>query len=121
MVIPLDYGDAILYAIAAIGAAAGFAFTRRSKSESRNVNEVVDEGVLAQFLALNKRLTRLELELQETRTELTEVRRERDEQIEALRATYREALNAKDQEIAALRKTVEEHRERINQLEANTQ
>ena len=121
MVIPLDYGDAILYAIAAIGAAAGFAFTRRTKSESRNVNEVVDEGVLAQFQALNKRLTKLEIELVQTRRELTEVRRERDEQIESLRESYREALAAKDQEIAALRAAVESHRKRITQLEGFTQ
>jgi uncharacterized protein involved in exopolysaccharide biosynthesis len=120
MEIPLDYGDAILYAIAALGALGTFAFTRRSKSESRNVNEVVDEGVLAQFQALNKRLTKLEIELVQTRRELTEVRRERDEQIETLRETYREALEAKDQEIAALRAAVEGHRERIAQLEANT-
>jgi flagellar biosynthesis chaperone FliJ len=118
--LPLDYGDAIAYALAMIAVVAGYFIQRRSKSESRNLNESVDGGVLAQFQALNKRLTKLEIELYQTRRELTEVRRERDHQIEALRETYREALEAKDQEIAALRATVEEHRERINQLEANT-
>ena len=119
--LPFDYGDAIAYAVAMIAVVSGYFIQRRSKSESRNLNESVDGGVLAQFQALNKRLTKLEIELYQTRRELTEVRRERDQQMQTLRETYREALKAKDQEIAALRKTVEEHRERINQLEANTQ
>ena len=119
--LPFDYGDAIAYAVAMIAVVSGYFIQRRSKSESRNLNESVDGGVLAQFQALNKRLTKLEIELYQTRRELTEVRRERDQQMQTLRETYREALEAKDQEIAALRKTVEEHRERINQLEANTE
>ncbi len=119
--LPFDYGDAVAYAVAAVAVVSGYLIQRRSKSESRNLNESVDGGVLAQFQALNKRLTKLEIELYQTRRELTEVRRERDTQIEALRETYREALEAKDEEIAALRKTVEGHRARINQLEANTE
>jgi type II secretory pathway component PulM len=88
-----------------------------SESSSRSVTETVDEGVLAQFLALGERLTKLELELQETRAELTEVRRERDAQIEALRAAYLDALGEKDKEIASLRTSLENHRKRIKQLE----
>lgn len=118
--LPLDYGDAIAYAVGMVAIVSGYFIQRRSKTESRNLNESVDGGVLAQFQALNKRLTKLEIELYATRRELTEVRRERDMQIETLRETYREALDAKDQEIAALRATVESHRERITQLEART-
>lgn len=116
--LPFDYGDAIAYGVATVAIVSGYLIKRRSQTESRNLNESVDGGVLAQFQALNKRLTKLEIELYATRRELTEVRRERDIQIEALRETYREALDAKDQEIAALRATVEGHRERITQLEA---
>jgi predicted RNase H-like nuclease (RuvC/YqgF family) len=119
MVIPFDYGDAVAYAVAAVAIVGGQLVRRRSLSESssRNVTETVDEGVLAQFLALGERLTKLELELQETRAELTEVRRERDAQIEALRAAYLDALGEKDKEIASLRTSLENHRKRIKQLE----
>lgn len=121
MVIPLDYGDAIAYAIAAIAMVLGYFVTRRSSSESseHNVNEVVDSGVLEQFQRLNDRLTALELKLADTRTELSTVRRERENQIEALRETYREAIAEKDKEIAGLRTTLEHHRRRIKQLEDN--
>lgn len=116
---PLDYGDAIAYAIAAIALVAGHLITKRSKSTSseHNVNETVDEGVLNQFQALNDRLTALELQLASTRTELADVRRERDRQMEALRETYRDALVEKDKEIASLGTSLENHRRRIKQLE----
>lgn len=123
MDLPLDYGDAIAYAVMACVMVAGYFVTKRSKSESseHNVNETVDVGVLAQFQTLNDRLTKLELELQETRSELTEVRRERDAQIEALREAYLDALGEKDKEIASLRTSVENHRKRIKQLEDQKQ
>ena len=116
---PLDGGDAIAYAIGAVVMFLGYFVTKRSKSESKehSVTETVDEGVLAQFQALNDRLTKLELELAETRNELTEVRRERDVQIEALRDLYNEALEEKDKEIKSLKTSVENHRRRIKQLE----
>lgn len=119
MVIPFDYGDAVAYAVAAVAIVGGQLVRRRSLSESssRNVTETVDEGVLSQFLALGERLTKLELELQETRSELTEVRRERDAQIESLRAAYLDALGEKDKEITSLRTSLENHRKRIKQLE----
>ena len=119
MVIPLDFGDAIAYAIAALAVVAGHLITKRSKSTEHNVNETVDEGVLIQFQALNNRLTALELQLASTRTELADVRRERDRQMETLRETYRDALREKDTEIASLHKSLENHRRRIKQLEDN--
>jgi chromosome segregation ATPase len=119
MQFPLDGGDAIAYAIGAVVMFLGYFVTKRSKSESSEhvVMETVDEGVLTQFQALNDRLTKLELELAETRTELIEVRRERDNQIEALRELYTDALEEKDKEIKSLSTSLENHRRRIKQLE----
>jgi chromosome segregation ATPase len=112
--VPMDYGDAIAYAIAAATFVAGYFVTKRTRStsSSRNVNETVDDGVLSQFLKLNDRLTKLELELASTRAELADVKRERDWQIE-------EALADKNIEIASLKTSLENHRKRIKQLEDN--
>ena len=116
----LDFDD-IVSLLVAITALIGLFVWRKSRTESRsdshNVEETVDDSVLGRFQELLERITRLELDLAETKISLQKALLELKE-LRKLEEYLQAKLHEKDAEIIKLRDEKSNNEREIRGLKA---
>ena len=111
-----DHLEGVVALLIAIGGTIGVFVTQRSSIRSRILTEMVDAGVLRQFLALTERIAALESDLKLTRADLARAL----EEIKDMKKieTFLEAkVHERDSQIAELKRQLADAHARIAQLE----